>query len=270
MNNLFPWNAIKSNWTLRNQKPNFLTAEYKCKTIKIYYLVEITPFPVSRRSRGLCIAAKQPEINSKLSYSLVRMGWKKRREPPPISYAAFWWLPPKFVAAFTAILPPHSCLTSCNVSHLPRWPGLPGCPRASERADGAPDGSELFHKRHVCIDNPLLRSAGPSLPFDCSGFHDRGHFENVYRVRARFFVYSKTFPFFAIYNFLHPFFSFVGTHKDPTREFAIQSFPPRQFPLDLTSSSSRTSLSSVDEHDNRYTDHVLPSSPSFWRRGDLE
>jgi len=25
---------------------------------------------------------------------------------------------PKFVAAFTAILPPRSCLTSCNVSHL--------------------------------------------------------------------------------------------------------------------------------------------------------
>jgi len=98
---------------------------------------------------------------------------------------------PKFVAAFTAILPPRSCLTSCNVSHLtlllsPALPldggGVPdrltrsreqeeqeeeeeeeekdeeeqgwSPPRRRRRRGRPRGGPEFFHKRHVCIDNP--------------------------------------------------------------------------------------------------------------------
>lgn len=224
-------NEVEWKFQPKNQTANFPAIPCMHKTIKdrlpcrnhTFFDKSSLPRTLHRR--------KAARNKFEASLSSARDEKKKRGQPPPISYVAFWWLPPKFVAAFTAILPPHSCLTSCNVSHLPRW--RPFWVPPSECAGGAPDGPELFHKRHVCIDNPLLRSAGLSLPFDRSSLYDRSHLENVSLTRplSSLLRTPKTLPFFAVYSFLFSFFPFVGT-GDPTRIRHSESL--HQFPLDLT------------------------------------
>lgn len=203
---------------------------------------------------------KQPEINSKRATRTHGTKEKEKRgQSPPISYAAFWWLPSKFVAAFTAILPPHSCLTSCNVSHLPRRRGLPGCPRASARGRCVRWAGNFFTKG-TCA-SIIRRSASRFRPIA------RASTFAVTSGKASFFRTAKRSLLFAIYSFLVPHSFPVRRDEEPTRESPLGPSLSTDFHLTLP----RWTCFSVNEHDNPpvYYHHRLDTGMTLERIHEL-